>query len=196
MVKHKRDDYKNKEKLKEYLRRNKRKNYAKGREGCYSHTWTKDEDELVIKSSLTDREISKQIHHSVSAIQRRRWFLKKKGLNKDMNLNELLKILKNNLMIEEIRAYIYTNYIKIIDYTPGFTLEDGTEIEPSYGNALTIYYNENNEITVIEHNFNIFTPANKDIIPNIVNLIGTKIEDLDNYYKIASLEGEPYQTIK
>ena len=79
MLKSKKSQYKDKEKLREYINRQRKLNYDIGRQGCYSHPWTVEEDEYIIISELTDREIAKQIHHSVNAIQKRRWVLKKKG---------------------------------------------------------------------------------------------------------------------
>lgn len=79
MLKSKKSQYKDKEKLREYINRQRKLNYDIGRQGCYVHPWTVEEDELIMTSELTDREIAKQIHHSVNAIQKRRWVLKKKG---------------------------------------------------------------------------------------------------------------------
>ena len=79
MLKSKKSQYRDKEKLREYINRQRKLNYDIGRQGCYPHAWTVEEDEYIITSELTDREIAKQIHHSVNAIQKRRWVLKKKG---------------------------------------------------------------------------------------------------------------------
>lgn len=79
MLKSKKSQYKDKDKLREYINKQRKLNYDIGRQGCYPHSWTFEEDEFIITSELTDREIAKQIHHSVNAIQKRRWVLKKKG---------------------------------------------------------------------------------------------------------------------
>ena len=79
MLKSKKSQYRDKEKLREYINRQRKLNYDIGRQGCYPHPWTAEEDEYIIISELTDREIAKQIHHSVNAIQKRRWVLKRKG---------------------------------------------------------------------------------------------------------------------
>lgn len=60
------------------LERNKqrRRNYA--RSANYSpNEWTHEKDSMVLEHSISDRELSKIIHHSVQAIQVRRCRLKK-----------------------------------------------------------------------------------------------------------------------
>ena len=42
-----------------------------------SRPWTFEEDKMVIEHSITDTELSKIIRHSVNAIQKRRYRLKK-----------------------------------------------------------------------------------------------------------------------
>lgn len=59
----------------------KRRNYEKGRIGCFRHSWTISEIKMVEEHSITDRELSKIIHHSVAAIQTKRMQLKKGCLN-------------------------------------------------------------------------------------------------------------------
>lgn len=111
-----------------------------------------------------------------------------------MELKELLQQLKHILMIDNIRAYIYDDgYITIIDYEPEIST-DKYHIEASYGIALKLYLKDN-KISVIDHNFNLFTKANKDAVKLIVNYIGVEITDLDNYPKISKLENQIFQTI-
>lgn len=64
--------YKNEEKYKAYVKRHKNKNYERSRKHSYSHKWTTQELILILTSPLTDYELSKQIHHSVEAIQLKR----------------------------------------------------------------------------------------------------------------------------
>ena len=111
-----------------------------------------------------------------------------------MKLKDLLKKLKTLLLIDdELRAYIYEyGYIEIIDHTDEIKLKDGFILDASNSTCLKICYNKKNVIDVIDHNFNIFTPANKDIVIQIANLINTHIEDLDNYPKIKSIDKLEY----
>ena len=111
-----------------------------------------------------------------------------------MQLKDLLQKLKILLLIDdELRAYIYEDgYIEIIDHIDEIKLDNGEILDSSNHTCLKICYNKKNIIDVIDHNFNIFTPANKDIVIQIANLIGTNIEDLDNYPKIKSLDKLEY----
>lgn len=68
--------YKDMEKFKEYRRKGKKRNYDRGAVGCKRHSWTLEEDQLVLASVISDRELSKIIKHSVRAIQIRRNRLK------------------------------------------------------------------------------------------------------------------------
>lgn len=111
-----------------------------------------------------------------------------------MELKTLLQQLKSILMIDNIRAYIYEDgYISIIDYEPEIDTEK-CHLEASYGLALKLFL-DGNKISVIDHNFNLFTKANKDAIKLIVNYIGVEIIDLDDYPKIPKLENQVFQTI-
>lgn len=69
--------YKDMKKFKEYRRRGKKRNYDRGAVGCKRHPWTLEEDQLVLASMISDRELSRIIKHSVHAIQIRRSRLKK-----------------------------------------------------------------------------------------------------------------------
>ena len=70
--------YKDPKKFIAHQNRCRRRNYEKGREGCYSHTWTEEEEQMLLCYSGTDRELAKKINHSVQAIQIRRHRVKKK----------------------------------------------------------------------------------------------------------------------
>lgn len=69
--------YKDMEKFKEYRRKGRKRNYDRGAVGCERHPWTLEEDQLVLASTVSDRELSKITRHSVRAIQIRRNRLKK-----------------------------------------------------------------------------------------------------------------------
>lgn len=60
------------------LERNKqrKRNYSRSAH-YFPSEWTNQEDALVLEHSITDRELSELIHHSVQAIQIRRCRLKK-----------------------------------------------------------------------------------------------------------------------
>lgn len=62
-----------------YRNRHRKNNYQKTREGAYNarQEWTVDEMEMILSSSLCDREISKIIGRSVQAIQMKRSKLNK-----------------------------------------------------------------------------------------------------------------------
>lgn len=115
-----------------------------------------------------------------------------------MKLIDLLKKLKQLLLIDdELRAYIYEDgYIEIIDHINEIKLDNGEILDSSNHTCLKICYNKKNIIDVIDHNFNIFTPANKDIVPQIINLIGIEIEDLDKYPKITKFDKLKHVTLK
>lgn len=66
-------DYRNMEKYNEYAKRNRKKNYERGREGSKRHKWTEEEIRMIMdKNGMTDREIALKIKHSVLAIQIKR----------------------------------------------------------------------------------------------------------------------------
>lgn len=74
-------DYKNMEKYSEYVKRNRKKNYEKGREGSKRHIWTEEEIGMIMdKNGMTDREIALKIGHSVLAIQTKRSQVKRSKL--------------------------------------------------------------------------------------------------------------------
>lgn len=72
-----RELYKDLNKYKQNRYRCKMRNYKRGNIDCERHKWTPEEDKLLLDCILTDRELSKVIHHSVQAIQIRRSRLKK-----------------------------------------------------------------------------------------------------------------------
>lgn len=57
-----------------------KRNYDKSRDGAFNagQPWTQHEDELVLTSSLTDRELAAKIGRSAHSIQIRRVRLNKK----------------------------------------------------------------------------------------------------------------------
>ena len=60
------------------LERNKQRQRNYARSANYGHNeWTHEEDSMVLEHSISDRELSEIIHHSVQAIQVRRCRLKK-----------------------------------------------------------------------------------------------------------------------
>lgn len=66
-----------KEKLRAYRNKDRNRNYRIGAVGCYPHEWNQFEEIMVLEHKTTDRELAKEINHSVIAIQKRRWLLKK-----------------------------------------------------------------------------------------------------------------------
>lgn len=70
------NSYADMERFRETCNAQKRRYYAKT--SIYEPSpWTYEHDEMVLKHSITDTELSKKIHHSVKAIQQRRYRLKK-----------------------------------------------------------------------------------------------------------------------
>lgn len=69
--------YKNIKKYIAHQNRCRKRNCEIGREGCYSHAWTEEEEQLLLCFNGTDRELAKEIGHSVQAIQIRRCRIKK-----------------------------------------------------------------------------------------------------------------------
>lgn len=113
-----------------------------------------------------------------------------------MQLHTLMKLIKHNFQVdEELRAYIYNNRIKFIDFTSGFTQDDIT-LNDFYGKLLTIYYDEETlEIKSIEpHCLSIITPVNKEVYKYLADLIGKTIDDLNNYPKTMDLADLSYQS--
>lgn len=104
-----------------------------------------------------------------------------------MKLREFLKELRCKLLIDDnLKAYLYKDKIEIIDFTPGFDLENGERIEDFYGHVLDIYL-EDNKITIIEDRaMKMMTPVNKDTYIYLANLIGLEIEDYSDYEKLSN----------
>ena len=82
-------NYKSAKKYRKYTKEQKRRNYERGRVGCYRHGWTEIEESMVLFSPLTDRQLSLEIHHSVAAIQKRRYILMK-NLKEVNNENKII----------------------------------------------------------------------------------------------------------
>lgn len=72
-----RKTYKDNNKFIAHQNRCRKRNYEKGRKGCYSHEWTEEEEQMLLCFPGTDRELAKKINHSVQAIQIRRHRVKK-----------------------------------------------------------------------------------------------------------------------
>lgn len=71
------EGYRDLNKWRKYKRKQQKQNYARGRIDCKRHKWTTEEEKLLFNCPLTDRELSRIIHHSVQAIQGKRHKLKK-----------------------------------------------------------------------------------------------------------------------
>ena len=69
--------YKSEEKYKEYAKRWKRKHGQRHGAFKYRASYSEREDKLILRHEIPDAELSLKIHHSVNAIQKRRWMLKK-----------------------------------------------------------------------------------------------------------------------
>jgi len=69
--------YKDKEKAKAYVYRNRKRYYHKTAFIYEKRRWTTEEDKLVLTSKLTDTQLSEKIQRSVQAIQLRRLRLKR-----------------------------------------------------------------------------------------------------------------------
>lgn len=106
-----------------------------------------------------------------------------------MKLKELMKQIKRNFLVDEqLRAYLYKDVIRFIDYTSGCTLSNGEELKPHYGSILNIYL-ENNKISYIECNsISLITPANAELIKFVASLINIEIEDYSSYNYLTSFE--------
>ena len=106
-----------------------------------------------------------------------------------MLLNELLKCIKKQFMVDEkLIAYLYSDKIELVDFTSGFEIpEKDIKGDDFYGFLFTIYLKDN-KISCIENNsIHLITPANKDTIIYLANLIDIKIEDYDSYEKLPDI---------
>lgn len=71
----KKQNYKDMEKYRKALNRQKKRYYTKT--AIYDpSSWTLEHDKMVLDHKISDTELSSKIHHSVNAIQKRRWRLK------------------------------------------------------------------------------------------------------------------------
>lgn len=104
-----------------------------------------------------------------------------------MKLKDFLKELRYKLLIDDnLKAYLYGDKMEIIDYTPGYELQNGEIIDPFYGHVLDIYF-EGNTISIVEDRaMKIITPVNKDTHIYLANLIGLEIEDYGDYAKLPN----------
>lgn len=104
-----------------------------------------------------------------------------------MKLKELMEQIKRSFLVDEqLRAYLYKDVIRFIDYTSGYTLSNGEELEPHYGSLLNIYL-EGNKISYIEcDSINLITPANANLIKFVASLVNIEIEDYDSYNYLPS----------
>lgn len=105
-----------------------------------------------------------------------------------MLLNSLLLDIKKKFMVDDqLKAYLYENKIELIDFTPGFYLSNGEWEDDFYGFLFTIYL-EDNKISCIENNsIQLITPVNQQTVIYLASLIGTIIDDYDNYDKLKSI---------
>ena len=70
-------DYRNREKMKAYRNRARKRNYDRGFVDSHHRKWTTEEYSLILASNKTDRELSQEINRSVVSIQ-----VKRNRLNK------------------------------------------------------------------------------------------------------------------
>ena len=114
-----------------------------------------------------------------------------------MKLKELMEQIKRNFLVDEqLRAYLYKDVIRFIDYTSGYTLSNGEELEPHYGSLLNIYL-EGNKISYIEcDSINLITPANANLIKFVASLVNIEIEDYDSYNYLPSFRDIEQSEIK
>lgn len=113
-----------------------------------------------------------------------------------MQLHTLLKLIKNNFVVdEELRAYIYKNRIEFIDFTSAI-IQDGKQImDDFYGLMFILYYDKDNTITSIEPtSLNLITSGNANMYKFLADLIGQQIGDLNSYPVVPDLDEQIYQT--
>ena len=76
--------YSDMEKFKKTRNAQKQRYYSKT--AIYGHSqWTSKQDKMVLEHKITDTELSVVIGHSVNAIQRRRWSLKRRINKEEIN---------------------------------------------------------------------------------------------------------------
>ena len=78
------EHYSDMEKFKKTRNAQKKRYYSKT--AIYGRSqWTSEQDKMVLEPMITDTELSVIIGHSVSAIQKRRWRLKKRKNKEEIN---------------------------------------------------------------------------------------------------------------
>ena len=75
--------YKDKDKLKAYRDRHRKKYYNRNRDNCFNSgkKWTVEEVRKILFEAKTDTELSIELGRSISAIQKQRHFAKKNILD-------------------------------------------------------------------------------------------------------------------
>jgi hypothetical protein len=109
---------------------------------------------------------------------------------KNLKLKDLLIKLKSTLMIEDaLKAYLYEDKIELIDYTPAISLEEADVTMPDfYGHTIDLIVEKNVISAIDASTFSLFTPANKEVISELLDLIGATIIDYSEYEKLPSIE--------
>lgn len=155
--------YKDLNKYKQNRDRYKKKYYKNGSTNCEKHNWIPEEDKLLFDSILTDRELSKVIHHSVEAIQIRRSRLRKEFemdiLNKLPEIENYISTLskkENDLRVWHIFIdYKYYNIVKdlVKDYSIQIHNID-TKFFTGENNIICIFYKDFNYLNLIKGDIN------------------------------------------
>lgn len=112
-----------------------------------------------------------------------------------MLFKELMNNIRHNFMIDdEMRVKkLSKDSIAILEHIDEIIQDNKIIVNESDYDVCVISF-KNNQVSTIDHNFTIFTPSNKESVINIVNLIGTQIEDLNDYMTI--LDKENYLILK
>lgn len=119
-----------------------------------------------------------------------------------MLLHNLMEQIKQNCLIDdELRLFIYDDYIEVIDHT------DYEYISPKLKKLMKEEFNAmifrihysgvNKEITAIEPTTSniLFTPANRDMYKFLVDLPGQTIDDLESYPTNPGRKDDIYQSL-
>lgn len=114
-----------------------------------------------------------------------------------MLLKDLLKDIKKNLMVDEqLKAYLYKDRILLIDFTSGFELpEQSINMKDFYGTIGSLLLKDNKISSIENEIIHLITPANQQTIIYLASLIGTEIDDYDQYEKIKTLRESECITI-
>jgi hypothetical protein len=99
---------------------------------------------------------------------------------KNLKLKDLLIKLKSTLMIEDaLKAYLYE----------AISLEEADVTMPDfYGHTIDLIVEKNVISAIDASTFSLFTPANKEVISELLDLIGATIIDYSEYEKLPSIE--------